>query len=53
MRSQKTYTAITATVLLALGVVGFAFYDQFHIPALVLFVDLVLGFWGLYVLLAK
>jgi hypothetical protein len=53
VKSPNVYTAVSATVLMVLGVVGFAFYDQFHIPVYVLLIDLILGFWGLYATFAK
>ncbi len=53
MKSFKTYTVVSATLLMVLGIIGFAFYDQFHVPVYLLLIDLILGFWGLYATFAK
>ena len=53
MNSYRVYLVVSATTLMAVGILGFAFYDQFHIPAYMLIVDLILGFWGLYVTFSK
>jgi hypothetical protein len=53
MASFKVYTVVSATLLMALGIVGFAFYDQFRVPVYLLIIDLILGFWGLYATFAK
>ena len=46
--SIRTYAMISASILLATGIVGFAFRDQFDIPTYILLVDLVLGVWGMF-----
>jgi len=50
---MRVYTIVSSTLLLIIGVVGFAFSDQFHAPAHLLIVDLILGIWGIYVIFKK
>ena len=50
---MRVYVIVSSAALLLLGVVGFAFADQFQIPAYVLIINLILGVWGLYELFKK
>jgi hypothetical protein len=50
---MRLYVMVTAGLLLAIGVVGFAFMDQYHVPKHILLMNLILGIWGLWVLLQK
>jgi|GEM_PF-4682884 len=53
IQAMRVYTIVSSTLLLIIGVVGFAFSDQFHAPAHLLIVDLILGIWGIYVIFKK
>ncbi len=50
---MRNYVMISALVLLAGGILGFAFKESLNIPGWSLLVDLVLGIWGMFVLFAK
>ncbi len=50
---MRAYAMVSASILLAMGIVGFAFNDQFGIPVYVLLVDLMLGLWGMFAIFGK
>lgn len=50
---MRNYLIVTGIILLAIGVIGFAFKDAFDIPVWVLLIDLILGVWGMVVLFGK
>jgi hypothetical protein len=45
----KTYTLVSAGLLFAIGLYGFAFRGLTSLPDFYLFISLILGFWGLIV----
>lgn len=50
---MRNYVMVTSIILLAAGIIGFAFKESLHIPGYSLLMDLVLGIWGMYVLFGK
>jgi hypothetical protein len=53
MNNIRTYAMISASVLLAIGIVGFAFNEQFSIPVYILLTNLCIGLWGMFVIFGK
>jgi hypothetical protein len=44
---------VSASLLLAIGIVGFAFSDQFSIPAYILLINMILGLWGMFAIFGR
>jgi len=45
---MRVYTIVSATLLLLIGIIGFAFQDQNQAPAYLLLINLFLGCWGIW-----
>lgn len=51
--SMRVYAIVSSALLLVIGVVGFAFSDQFAVPVHYLIINLILGVWGMYEVFKK
>ncbi len=50
---MRFYAISTAFILLALGVLGFAFNNAFNVPTPTLLIEIALGIWGIYEIFKK
>ena len=50
LHSMRNYVMASSIILLAGGIIGFAFKGSLNIPGYSLLADLVLGVWGMFVL---
>lgn len=51
--STRIYAIVSASGLLLIGILGFAFSEQFRAPAYLLIINLILGLWGLTVVFSE
>jgi len=45
---MRIYVIVATAFLLGIGILGFAFSQNFNIPTYLLLVNLILGAWGLW-----
>ena len=50
---MRIYTVVSASILLLLGVLSFAFSESFDMPPYIKLLNLVLGVWGMIAVFNK